>query len=428
MVVIKSFVNLFIVLLFLITEEVNSSQIIDYETEEFIYELTDEIKIANNIDKNFNIKIIQDENINAFVDQNNIIYITSALIENCDDYIALLSVIAHEIGHIDNNHIDKRILKRNNLNNINTLTNLSLIASSLLFNNPEVIKGVFLSGGRLTENNINFSKDQEREADYYSLETLKKLNLYSNSIINLLLQIEKKFLEKGFAKENLKYSTHPYFEERVDVINYLNNNKGTNLDEDLNLKFKFIQAKFIGYRGDITNINNLKDPFKIYANAILDAKKGNLKDSLRNLNKLILTNKNNFFLVETKADILFSYGYTNESIKFYNKVVNEYPNNNYAQIRIFENTSIENLTNKEIEILFIKNLNLLNKYYNNKNLLQKYLELSEYTGKTDWKEFIYYWLNKNKDPEGIKKKLNKYIKTNDKHLFDLIQLIYNNYQ
>ena len=63
MVVIKSFVNLFIVLLFLITEEVHSSQIIDYETEEFIYELIDEIKIANNIDKNFNIKIIQDEHI-----------------------------------------------------------------------------------------------------------------------------------------------------------------------------------------------------------------------------------------------------------------------------------------------------------------------------------------------------------------------------
>ena len=189
-----------------------------------------------------------------------------------------------------------------------------------------------------------------------------------------------------------------------------------------------MQAKFIGYRGDIININKLKDPFKIYANAILNAKKGNLKDSLRNLNKLILTNKKNVFLVETKADILFSYGYTNESIKFYNKVINEYPNNNYAQIRIFENTNVKNLTNKEIEIQFIKNLNLLNKYYNNKNLLQKYLELSEYTGKTDWKEFIYYWLNKNEDRERIKKKLNEYKESNDKHLSDLAQLIYNNYQ
>ncbi len=416
------------VLLLLFADEVHSSQIIDYEAETFIYELIDEIKIANNINKNFNIKIIQDKNINAFVDQQNIIYITSALIENCDDYIALLSVIAHEIGHIDKNHIDKRILNMNNLNNINTLTNLSLFAGSILFNNPEIIKGIVLSGSKLSENNLNFSKDQEREADYYSLETLKKLNLYSNSIINLLLEIENKSLEKGFTKEHLKYSTHPYFEERIDIINYLNKNKGKNLDENLDLKFKFMQAKFIGYNGDITNINKLKEPFKIYANAIVSAKKGNLKESLSNLNKLILTNKNNFFLVETKADILFSYGYTKESIKFYHKVLNEYPNNYYAQIRIFENTNIEILTNKEIEILFIKNLNLLNKYYNNKNLLQKYLKLSEYTDKTDWKEFLYYWLNKNEDIEGIKKKLDRFKETNDKHLFDLIQLIYNNYQ
>ena len=404
MVVIKSFVKLYIVLLFFIAEEVHSSQIIDYEAETFIHELIDEIKIANNIDKNINIKIIQDKNINAFVDQNNVIYITSTLIENCDDYIALLSVIAHEIGHIDNNHIDKRILNTNKLNNINALTNLSLFASSILFNNPEVIKGIVLSGSRFSENNINFSKDQEREADYYSLETLKKLNLYSSSIINLLLEIEKKSLEKGFTKEKLKFSTHPYFEERIDVINYLNNNKGKKLDKDLNLKFKFMQAKFIGYKGNVSDINKLKKPFKTYANAILSAKKGNLKDSLSNLNKLILTNKNNFFLVETKADILFSYGYTNESIKFYHKVLNKYPNNYYAQIRIFENTNIDNLSNKEIEMIFVKNLNLLNKYYNNKNLLQKYLKLSEYTNKTDWQKFIYYWLNKKEDHQEIKKK------------------------
>ena len=428
MVVIKSFINIFIVLLFLIAEEVESSQIIDYEAEEFIYELIDQIKIANDIDKNLNFKIIQDENINAFVDQKNIIYITSGLIENCDDYIALLSVIAHEIGHIDKNHINKRILKRDNLNNINKITNLSLFASSILFNNPEIIKGVLISGGSLSENNLNFSKEQEREADFYSLETLKNLNLYSNSIINLLLEIEKKSLEKGFTKEKLKYSTHPYFDERIDIINYLNKNKGKNFDENLNLKFKFIQAKFIGYKGDITDINKLDDLFKIYANAILSARKGDLKNSLSNLNKLISANENNIFLVETKADILFSYGYTKESIRFYKKVLNEYPDNYYAQIRIFENTNIVKLTNKEIETLFIKNLNLLYKYYNNINLLQKYLKLSDHTNRTEWKKFIYYWLNNNDDNAKIKKTLEKYKETNDKYLFDLIQLIYSNYK
>ena len=39
------------------------------------------------------------------MDKNNDIYITSGLIENCDDYVALLLVISHEIGHVELNHI-----------------------------------------------------------------------------------------------------------------------------------------------------------------------------------------------------------------------------------------------------------------------------------------------------------------------------------
>ena len=39
------------------------------------------------------------------------------------------------------------------------------------------IKGIHaISSAGISNVNINFSKDQEREADYYSLETLKKLN------------------------------------------------------------------------------------------------------------------------------------------------------------------------------------------------------------------------------------------------------------
>ena len=102
-----------------------------------------------------------------------------------------------------------------------------------------------------------------------------------------------------------------------------------------------------------------------------------------------------FFLYETKADILYSYGYIDESIKFYKKVINKYSDNYYAQIRIFENTEIEELTHFEAETLFIENLNLINNFYNNKNILLKYLRLSEYNKKTEWINFLNYWINKN---------------------------------
>ena len=98
------------------------------------------------------------------------------------------------------------------------------------------------------------------------------------------------------------------------------------------------------------------------------------------------------FLLETKADILFSYGYINESIKFYEKVISILPDNFYAQIRIFENTDKNKLSMNESVKLFSKNLNLLENFYNNKNILLTYLKLAKKINKNEWVEFLNYWL------------------------------------
>ena len=55
------------------------------------------------------------------------------------------------------------------------------------------------------------------------------------------------------------------------------------------------------------------------------------------MNQLIKDDeKNQYFFYETKADILYSHGYTNESKKFYEKVSLKYSNNHYINRRIFD--------------------------------------------------------------------------------------------
>ncbi len=422
--VIKKIFFIIFVIISLFSYNLNASRILDFETESFIKLLIEEIKKINNLDKEIKFKIISNKNINAFVDQNKIIYINSGLIENCNDYVALLSVIAHEIGHINKNHITQRKLKYNKLEQINKLSSLSIIAGSMISSNPEILQGLMLSSAGISDSHINFSKNQEREADYFSLTTLKKLNVYSKSIIELLKTIEEEYKMKGITKERMKRSTHPYFEERVDIINYLKN-KEASFDENLNLNFKYIQAKFLGYSGNLKIINKLEDKYKKYALAILNAKNGNLKKSLKELNNLILLEENNYFLLETKADILYSYAYINESIKFYNKVINKYPDNYYAKIRVFENTPIDSLTNERILRLFFENLNLLKIFYNNKNILLMYLKISKKIEKNDWIEFLNYWINKKTNKEMVVERLKVFKKTDDKDLLNLLEVIYN---
>ena len=424
--VLKKLILYFIFFSFVLSKTIHASRILDYETEVFIDDILNEIKLVNNIERDIKFIILADEKINAFVDQNNIIYITSGLIENCEDYVAFLSVIAHEVGHIHNNHIAQRKLSMNKVKNINAVSNLSIIVGSMMANNPQILQGLSVSSASVSEFYINFTKNQEREADYYAMKTLSELNLYSNSIIKLLNTIEQRGIERGLSKNEMRLSTHPYFEERIDIVNYLKKKSNPSYNYLTNENFKFIQAKFIGYSENSKRLAKINQPYNIYSQSIIDAKRGNLKNSLENLNYLISTNDDNIYLIETKGEILFSYGYINEAIKFYKLVLNKLPNNRYAQIRIFENTNFEELSSKDADKLFYENLNILEKYYNNKNILLTYLKLSTYLKKDEWIIFLNYWLNKNLDRNDIVKNLDNFMDTNDKYLLKLIKLMYNN--
>ncbi|SVC04289.1 uncharacterized protein METZ01_LOCUS257143, partial [marine metagenome] len=48
-------------------------------------------------------------------------------------------VLAHEIGHLANFHISKRIKSLQNLQNLNQLASLSIIAGSLITNNNDYL-------------------------------------------------------------------------------------------------------------------------------------------------------------------------------------------------------------------------------------------------------------------------------------------------
>ena len=129
-------------------------------------------------------------------------------------------------------------------------------------------------------------------------------------------------------------------------------------------------------------------------------------------------------MIETKAEILFSYGYTNEALKFYKKNLEQHPSNFYAQIRIFENTDIKNLQFNELDKIFNTNKELLFKYYNNKNILIKYLKIAEKLNKKEWINFFnFYLLFNSHEYDTFKKKLIIFKESDDKDLIKLINRI-----
>ena len=419
MVVLKKYLFIFSFLSNLIFSNfANSNQIFDYETEIFLNNLLFKIKTVNKFEKNIKFYIVKDNNPNAFVVANNKIILSSALIEQSPDYVSLLAVLAHEIGHLQYFHLEKRKDAVEQFTTINLLSNLGLITGSILANKPDALGGVIASQVNINNFYLSFSREQEREADLYSIETLEKLNLPYESVIKILKILESNALSRGFDEEYQKFSTHPIFRERYSFIENKSKNKKFNFEEDIQDNFYFIKAKFMAHNDVDNNLHKLQRDHRAYYNSITYSKMGNLKKSLKEINSLITKYPEYIFLLETKGDILRSHGFINESIKFYKIVLNKFPNNNYIKYKIFLDTDIKNYKINDKNNFFYNYMDLLIHFPKNKYIINRFLQISLDLNKNHWINF-FNLINSYDDikDQTLKEELFKLSeKTNDKKL------------
>jgi predicted Zn-dependent protease len=415
----NNFLLIFIIFLFFYSQSLFASQIYDYQTDEFIKLLNSKILSVNKYNKEIKFKIINDNFPNAYVTEDNTIFISSGLIVYSPDYISFLAVLAHEIGHIEKYHVKKRVNQIDNLKEIKSIGNIAAIAGSMIINDPQLLNTIVVNQTAINNSFLNFSQEQEKEADIYAINTLNNLNLPNTSIKKFLKLLEKKTQSNLLDEELKKFSTHPLFKERFNIINSNNESKINNYDNKLQKEFKFIQAKFMAYTS-VDYLNNLNLDEKKYYEAIQDSISGNLFESLKKLNYLISRYEYNYFILETKADILMSYGYVNEALNFYHQVLEKYPRNNYIKYNIFVSSKFKNEKIKKIRDVFFENLYLMNLYPLSKTMLNKFYKISLQLDEKEWIIFFENLLYNNNDLNSVLSKL--YSKTKDYNLKKLIKL------
>ena len=394
-------------------------QIYDYHTEIFINKINSEILKVNSYDKNIKFRIYKDDFPNAYVTEDNIIYLSSGLLTYSPNYVALLGVLAHEIGHLEKYHVTKRKKEIKNLKNISSFNNLAAVVGSMIIQDPSVLNAIVVNQTTINNLFINFSQEQEIEADFYAIETINKLKLPTDPVKEFLIILENKTGANLIDEELKKFSTHPIFEKRYEIIDNNNNNEFYNFNKNYQREFEFIQAKFMAYT-DNGMITKIKKDQKIYYESIHLSKTGHLIESLKKINFLISKNKNDHFIKETKADILLSYGHTQEAIKFYKKVLQAQRNNNYAKYNIFVNSKLSSTDYEINKKTFSNNLNLLKFFLNNKKILLKYYDLAKLLKYNDWVLFFETLLFQKKDAEQILNQLDK--QTKDYNLKKIIKL------
>ena len=415
----KFFLIFIIYFTLIFSKNIYAVQIFDHHTEKFINKINSDILTVNTYNKKIKFKIYKDDFPNAYVTEDNLIYLSSGLLTYSPNYVSLLGVLAHEIGHLEKYHVSKRKTEIKNLKNISTYSNIAAVVGSMIIQEPGILNSIVVNQTAINNLFINFSQEQEIEADFYAIDTIKKLKLPTDPVKEFLLILENKTGVNLIDKELRKFSTHPIFEKRYEIIDNSFDGKSYNFNKNYQREFGFIQAKFMAYT-DSGVINKLKEDQRIYYDSIQLSKSGKLIESLKKINSLISKNKKNYFIKETKADILLSYGYTQEAIKFYRIVLQAQPDNNYVKYNIFVNSTL-NLNDINFNInFFLDNLNLLKYFPYNQNILIKYYDLAKILKYNEWILFFETLLFQKKDSNKIFDQLNK--QTKDYNLKKIIKL------
>ncbi len=396
--------------------------VLDHEIEKFLKEIIKPIiTLSYSNFEESDLVIILEKTPNAFVNRDKKIVLTTGLLTFADRPEEILGILAHEIGHLDANHIDMRIEKLDNHKSISELSKIISLSTSLITNNPDFFIGTNIAYDEIAKNNIsNFSKDQEREADIIALKYLEKTQISSNGLKNFLQRLVIFNENLGIKEGDLTVYTHPYNKERIEnIIKFQKKSKYNNyyFSDQTNLRFKFVKAKINGYTLNIENnkliYKNLDNDEKKYALSIGYAKGGFIKESLNLINDLIIKYPENSFFYETKGEILLNYGYSNEATRFFEKSLTLDNKNEYLRIKLIFQlyNKLEKIDDaKKILVEFKK---LKNK--NNNNLLN--LISNTYDFMDDISEKFYYLalIEKNKKNYILSYDYLEYAKLNTKN-------------
>ncbi len=194
----------------LVKESIERSEeiILDEEVKSVIDSIIHKITKQNYINASeLNVLVVQNPQINAFALPDNHLVIYSGLIEACESPEALSGVLAHEIAHIELNHVMKKLVKE---------VGLSVLFSLTSNGGGEVLKQV-----SKTLSSSSYDRSLEEEADQQALIYLLKAKIDPQPLAEFFFQLSLK--EPEFVSKLGWLSTHPDSKQRAeDIIQEIN--------------------------------------------------------------------------------------------------------------------------------------------------------------------------------------------------------------
>ena len=243
--------------------------------------------------------VIPNSEFNAFAAPSGLIFFFSGLIETMKTENELISVMAHEIGHVVSRHIASRSDKGAKVGAIS----MALALASLALGDPSLATGLFTgfqAAGQAA--NLHFSRADEEQADRLSYDWMNSLHRDPHAMEGMLKTMRR--ITRYRSGQIPQYLlTHPNPEARLEYVQSLLDYQSIEADpprynavdnfDFIRMKYRVIvsandpqKARAFFSNALATGKNDKEKIMATYGLALLEARELNFSKALENLSKV----------------------------------------------------------------------------------------------------------------------------------------------
>lgn len=334
------------------------SLISDDETEAYLYDILHPIFQAANLPLNRDyIHIIKDDSLNAFVGDQNHMFVHTGTLLKASNSNEIEGVLAHETGHILGGHILRLKIKLQDMQKATLASLIAAAGAAAASGRGDAAIAVVLGTQSSAINAMtSYQVSEERAADETAVLLLGKNQKSVKGLKNFMQKIQNTNRLQGI-EESPYFRTHPITAERVAFFNdKLKKEKSTAGSARMDTRLKRIQAKLFAYleplpavlkRYPLSDNSTTAD----IAHAVYYMRTKNLTASLKYADKLIQSEPQNPYFWEIKAQALFENGKIKEALNAYQKALSLNPSSELFKLSYAEAVLASSPSRAEMEKL-----------------------------------------------------------------------------
>ncbi len=286
-------------------------------------------------DINFDVKVINDPDLNAFALSTGRLYVHTGILAAADNEAQVATLIGHEMTHVLHRHMLKKFRSMNN--SLAFWNSVGLVTGGIGMIASELAKVSSVSG---------YSQDLETEADKFGFQMLMESGYDINEAPKMFEALEQ-YNKDEKNDEPFFFSSHPKVRERIKNYKQLikeqaqtrvldnKENQYIEVIHDLAIKNAHLAIqkgmfKVVEHQIEKLIANYSKDPrvwvLKAeYLKQTLDNKKEGDK-ILEAYSKALGLDNNNAQAIKGKARVLYGMGKKEEAKKYFQQYLNKNPN------------------------------------------------------------------------------------------------------